>query len=468
VTPRRLPIRWRLTLWYAGLLAVTLALFGGVLYLMLRQQLYTSFDEQLLNQASLTLTSVRFVDGRPVLEPATGNLPEGEYFLRLLDAAGVPVFATGAPRVGVPLSEETVTAGLTGETTYSTARDDDGDALRVVSVPVVASAAEPGAVAGILQVGLDRNEIDEPLALFLSALVLATPLALLLAGGSGYLLAGRALAPVAAITKLAARIGARDLGSRLDLDLPDDELGRLARTFNAMLARIDDAFERQRRFTGDAAHELRTPLSLLQTRFDLALARRRTNDEYREALHEAQTDLARLTGLVNTLLTLARADSGQLPLDRSPFDLATTVAAVCEQYAPCATAAGVILHREDRPTPLAADEDRLLQVLVNLLDNALAHTPAGGTISVGCRCEAGMARLWVADSGDGIALEHLAHIFERFYRIDIGRTNARGGTGLGLAICQAIAQAHGGTIAVSSQVGTGTRVALSLPSAECS
>jgi heavy metal sensor kinase len=465
VISHRLPIRWRLTLWYAALLTVALALFGGALYLMLRQQLYSSFDEQLLNQAALTLTSVRFIDGQPVLAPAAGRLPEGEYFLRLLDATGKPIFATGAPLNGMPLRQEIIAAGLAGETRYSSARDEDGETLRIISVPVRESARDGGSVAGILQLGLDRNEIEEPLTLFLSALALATPLVLVVSAAAGYLLAGRALAPVTTITDLAARIGAGDLQTRLDLDLPDDELGRLARTFDAMLARIDDAFERQRRFTGDAAHELRTPLSLLQTRFDLALARRRTNDEYREAIQEAQTDLTRLTGLVNTLLTLARADSGQFSLDRSSFDLASTVAAVCDQYMPLAGAAGVTLRCDLHPTPLVADEDLLLQVLVNLLDNALAHTPAGGTIGVSCRCEAGTARLHIADSGEGIAPQHLARVFERFYRVDTGRARSRGGTGLGLAICQTIVQAHGGAIEVTSTPDTGTHVEVTLPAA---
>jgi heavy metal sensor kinase len=464
VTLRRLPVRWRLTLWYAALLALSMTLFGGLLYVVLRQELLNSFDEQLLNQAALTLAAVRVENGAPVIEPSVAGVADGEYFLRLLDVQGRVVFETGGNPEGVPLDQGVVTAALAGRTAYSAAQDEDGEILRIVSIPVRQSGAA-GDLAGVLQVGLDRNEIDEPLAGLLTALALAGPIVLLVAAAGGYLLAGRALAPVATITALAADIDAGDLGARLHLDLPDDELGRLACTFDAMLARIDDAFERQRRFTGDAAHELRTPLSLMRSQVDLALARPRSAAAYREALQGFDGDLVRMTTLVGTLLTLARSDAGQLALERAPFDLAETLQLVHEQYAPLTAEAGVALCVESTPSPLIADQDLLLQLLVNLIDNALAHTSAGGTIILGCRPRDGHVQLWIADTGEGIATEHQARIFDRFYRVDAGRTRARGGTGLGLAICKAIAEAHGGTIGLTSQVGSGTRVEVVIPKA---
>ena len=462
MTTRRLPVRWRLTIWYAALLALSMALFGGMLYVVLRQELYTSFDEQLLNQAALTLAAVRVEDGRPSFESSVAGITDGEYFLRLLDADGRVLFETGGNPVGVPLDQGVVNAALGGRTVYSAALDEDGETLRLISVSVRQGGAADD-VAGVLQVGLDRNEIDEPLAGLLGALTLAGPIVLLATAAGGYLLAGRALAPVATITDLAARIGAGDLRSRLNLDLPNDELGRLARTFDAMLARIDDAFERQRRFTGDAAHELRTPLSLMRGQVDLALARPRSAGEYREALQAFDGDIERMTALVGTLLTLARSDAGQLALERAPFDLAETVHLVLEQYAPVAEEAGVALRSEATSAPLVADEDLLVQLLVNLIDNALAHTPDGGNVTAGCRAENDQIRLWVADSGEGIAPEHLPRVSDRFYRVDAGRTRERGGTGLGLAICKAIAEVHGGTIGLTSRMGSGTRVELVLP-----
>lgn len=465
---RRLPARWRLTLWYAALLAATMTLFSGVLYVALREQLYRGLDEQLLNQAALSLAAVRVEadgDGNELfVESSVAGIPDGEYFLRLLDDQRRTIFETGGNPGGVPVDQAVIDAALAGRSEYSTALDEDGETLRLVSVPVRVPRADAGsAIAGVLQLGLDRNEIDEPLAGLLTALAVAGPVVLLAAAAGGYVLAGRVLAPVATITNLAARIGAGDLSARLQLDLPDDELGRLARTFDAMLARIDDAFERQRRFTGDAAHELRTPLSLMRGQVDLALARPRSAAAYREALQAFDGDLERMTALIGTLLTLARSDSGQLVPERAPFDLANTAHLVREQYAAVAADAGVALVQETAPTPLVADEDLLMQLLVNLVDNALAHTPAGGVITLGCRPRDGQALLWVADTGHGIAPEHLPRLFDRFYRVDTGRTRQRGGAGLGLAICEAIAEAHGGRISLTSTPGAGTRVDVVLP-----
>ena len=462
---RRLRVRWRLTLWYAALLAVAMLLFAGGLYLVLKQRLYAGFDEQLLNQATLTLASVRIRDGLPTMAPPTTSQADGEYFLRLLSADGRTVLAVRGNPSNIPLDAEVATAAAAGLTQFSAAADEDGDTLRIATVPVRRSGAG-GAVVGLLQVGLDRNEIDEPLHDFLQAFAVVGPLSLLLATGGGYLLASRALAPVASMTRLAAGINAGDLQARLGLDLPNDELGTLARTFDAMLGRIEDAFERQRRFTGDAAHELRTPLSLMRSQVDLALARPRAAEDYREALRGLDDDLQRLTDLVAALLTLARADSGTLIPDVLPFDLAITIALTLEQYASAAAAAHIDLRDETRPTPLVADEDLLVQVLVNLIDNALRHTAPGGTISAGCRGEHRQARLWIVDTGSGIAPEHQRRVFDRFYRIDAARGRNHGGTGLGLAISREIAEAHGGTIVLTSALGGGTRVELTLPTTD--
>jgi signal transduction histidine kinase len=172
--------------------------------------------------------------------------------------------------------------------------------------------------------------------------------------------------------------------------------------------------------------------------------------------------LERLTGLVGTLLALARSDAGQLPLDRAPVDLSTTIALIVEQYAESAEQAGVALTSDTVPTVTMVDEDLFIQVLVNLVDNALAHTPRGGTIVIGCR-RAEAVRLWVTDTGSGIAPRHQARVFDRFYRVDEGRSRVQGGNGLGLSITRAIVEAHGGTIALASTPGVGTQVEIVLP-----
>src|SRR5215204_311398 len=254
------------------------------------------------------------------------------------------------------------------------------------------------------------------------------------------------------ITDLAAGIDGDDLRARLNLELPDDELGRLARTFDGMLARIEDAFERQRRFTGDAAHELRTPLSLMRSQLDITRARRRTPEEYEAALTDLDDDLDRITGLAVNLLAIARSDEGRMFPERDPLDLANLVRVTTDQYAPIAQTAGIQLGVEADPTPCLADAGMIVQVLVNLLDNAVTHTPPGGTITVGCDTTGAAARIFVIDTGSGIPEEHVRRVFDRFYRVDFGRTRAMGGTGLGLAICRMIADAHGGAITLTSQV----------------
>ena len=472
---RRLPVRWRLTLWFTALLGITLVLVGSFVFIGLRTRLYASFDDQLLDQAELAHANITIQNGIPAF--GTSGQLSSEYFLRLFDRDGHVIVDTHPGLTEMPWDHAVLNRALAGKTEFSTlpvSGDPTSDPIdsgeegadhqvifRIVTEPVRDS--QDGTIVGALQYGLDRDDVDEPLAQLLVVFAVVSPLLLLAAAGGGYLLAGRALAPVSSITDLAARVGAQDLHTRLQLDLPDDELGRLAQTFDAMLARIEDSFERQRHFTADAAHELRTPLSLMRAQVDITLARSRSAAAYREALQGLDGDLQRMTSLVNTLLTLTRADTGRLVPDRSAFDLADTVALVLEQYTPVADEAGIDLRAEADPAPLEADEDLLVQVLVNLIDNALAHTACSGTVTVGCRSAAAEVQLWVSDTGRGIETGDQERVFDRFYRVDPGRARANGGTGLGLAICRAIVEAHSGTIALTSRVGQGTRVEVALP-----
>lgn len=456
-----IPIRWRLTLWYAILLGLALIMFGLGLYGILRVRLYQNLDEQLQSQVEVTQAAIEVIDGVPTLTTAGSVIQQDDRFVRLLSSNTSILLDNGEGFGGVPVDRDAVATAMSGETQYSLATVEEGDRLRILTVPVDVE----GTPVGVLQVGLKRDEIDELLAILLGTLAFAVPLVLLVAGVGGYLLAGRALRPVATITALASRIGGEDLGARLDLQLPDDELGRLASTFDGMLARIEDAFERQRRFTSDAAHELRTPLTLIRSQVDLALARSRSPDAYREALQGVDGDLERLTGLVSKLLMVARADTGRMVLEQSEFDLAETISHVLDQYTYGAAESGVVVNDESSPTLYNGDEDLVVQVLVNLVDNALRHTGEGGTVSVGCAYgdDRQDVRLWVQDSGVGIAPEHQQRIFDRFYRVDSGRTREFGGAGLGLAICKAIAEAHGGEISLTSEPDRGTRVELRLP-----
>jgi heavy metal sensor kinase len=280
----------------------------------------------------------------------------------------------------------------------------------------------------------------------------------------GWLLSGAVLHPVDRLTRTARSISAGVLDQRLRLQGPDDELHRLADAFDEMLDRLQQAFDRERQFTADAAHELRTPLTVLQGEIEVALRRPRSDEEYRRILHTLQEAVGRLSRLVADLLVLARAEAGAEILRRQEVAVAPLLRLVAESVQPKATAQQVTFTVH-APKDLATtvDQDRLFQALVNIVDNALAHTSAGGEIELGADTEGDGIRIWVADNGEGIPPEHLPHIFQRFYRADAHRSRDSGGSGLGLAITKWIVEAHGGRITVDSQPGQRTEFTLHFP-----
>lgn len=453
-------IRWRLTLWYSAFLLGTLLIAGLGIYSGLAHVLRENFADQVEQEAILAQAGVSLTNGSLALDAATlSHFDEHDRFVRLVTSDGTIVADTSDDDEHIPLPK--IDKHDPTDSTFET-HTIDGEPFGIATEPVISGDT----VAGLVQVGVSRSDVDETLRTVMLIFAVALPVLLAFAAVGGYLVSGRALAPVDDITAMAASIRPEDLGKRLDLDLPDDELGRLARTFDAMLQRIDTAFERQRQFTGDAAHELRTPLSLMQSQVELALARPRSRAEYQEALTGLHGDIDRLTSIVSVLLTLARADANKLPLVREPSDLSEIVQLVLDSYQPQAEQAGVALQNRSATTLVTIDDDLVVQLLVNLIDNALAHTPPGGTVSVGTTSATGQPCLWVEDTGSGIAPEHQEHIFERFYRADPGRSRGQGGTGLGLAFCKAIAEAHSGTLTVTSEPGHGARFELCLPPGE--
>ncbi|HEU4792316.1 MAG TPA: ATP-binding protein [Nitrolancea sp.] len=455
----RIPIRWRLTLWYAGLLALVIVLFSLTLYVGLRHMLNSALDDSLHQQAALVKSTIQVVDGKPSLPGSNGSDPtEGEHFVRLTDGSGQTVASASSIPDFVPHDRAGLARALSGRISLRWLPV-DGEQMRVLSEPVVSE----GQIIGALQVGTSGAEIAETLQFTVVLLVITGSLMLLAASAGGIWIAGRALQPVDRITGLAAEIEEMDLSRRINLNLPDDQIGRLARTFNGMLDRIEGAFRRQRQFTADASHELRTPLALMQNQIELALAQPRDPEEDRAVLEALAGDLDRLTRLTNALLLLARGDAKAIQLNHEAVDLPLVLGLVAEQYGPLAAEAGVTIRLDTKPAVLHADEDRVIQILVNLMDNALRHSPPGKQIVLGCRIEDQWAAFWVNDQGSGIAPEHLPHLGERFYRVEQDRDRARGGIGLGLSICKAIIAAHDGSIAITSTPGTGTSVMVRLP-----
>jgi heavy metal sensor kinase len=281
---------------------------------------------------------------------------------------------------------------------------------------------------------------------------------------SGRLIARKVLQPIETITREARTIEAQDLNRRLPVANPQDEIGQLVGVLNALLSRLEGAFAQMRQFSADAAHELRTPLAVLRCGMEVVTARARSVEEYQEALGASIEEVWRLSRVVDNLFTLARADAGSQEFTWAPVDLRELLHEVYEQAELMAEAKGlrVSLHT-DGEVLVQGDCLRLKQLFLNLVDNAVKYTSAGGSIHLAVEREAQWAKVVVEDSGIGIPPEALPHIFDRFYRVDQARSFSDTGGGLGLSICQWVAQTHDGKITVQSRVGSGSIFIVSLP-----
>jgi heavy metal sensor kinase len=457
-------IRLRLTLWYVLLLAIILASFSAGIYLTLRHSLYANLDDSIEARANDLLPLVQYGDGHPTLSAnvAAASPDLGEQFVRVYDGSGAVTFDTSGEAGVVPIDATAVREALGGKASVRSLKV-DGESFRAR----ITSIDKGGQITGALEVGRAAGDVVDTLATLLLVLAVAYPITLVAASFGGVFLASRALSPIDGLTRLARRITAEDLSQRLNMRLPDDEVGRLARTFDDMIARLEDAFRRQRQFTADASHELRTPLTAVKGQVEVALQKERSPEAYRQVLQAVNEEVERLIRLVGSLLTLARADAGQIPVAFETVNLGGVVAGAVEQVHPAASQRGVELKVVSSPAvTLQADEDLLLQLLLNLLDNAIKYTPAGGQVTVGWNVRGRQVELWIGDTGIGIADEHLPRLFDRFYRVDKARSRAEGGTGLGLSICRWIAEVHGGSISVESTPGQGSTFTIRLPTSQ--
>jgi len=309
-----------------------------------------------------------------------------------------------------------------------------------------------------------RRELIDQMRALREIFLLSLPVMLLMAGLAGYLLARRSLAPIAGMTAQAERISAENLDERLPVKNKSDELGKLARVFNDLLARIESSFDGMRRFTADASHELRTPLAIIRGEADVALSQDREPGEYRETLAIIQDEARLLSGVVEDILALARADAGQRRLELEEFYLNDLIEECVHSARALALNKNLSLDFESSgDIAFRGDEDLLRRMVINLLDNAIKYTPGGGSVSVKLWREDGLIKLRVTDNGIGISAEAAARVFERFYRVDKARSRAEGGSGLGLPIVKWIAEAHQGSVSLESAPEHGSSFIVSLP-----
>lgn len=451
----RLPIRARLTLVSAALMAVILAASGGFLYFRLRADLLEAVDAGLRSRAEALQANLERSDSG--LGEGGGLAEPGDAFAQVLGPDAEVVESSPGLGAGPTLMAADV-AGLEEPRFFE--RD-----VVTVEEPVPARLlAVPASDGRVLVVGASLDDQREALARLGILLAVGGPLALILASGVGWVVAGAALRPVERMRAEAAAISASEPGRRLPRSGTGDEVARLGETLNEMLGRLEQALQRERRFVDEASHELRTPLANLRTELDLALRRSRSVEELEAALRSAAEETDRLARLAEDLLVLARADRGRAPVRREPVDLGELVGGTVEAFAVRAAKAEVSIEtRVPHGLRASLDPLRIRQAMGNLLDNALRHTPPGGTVTVDVGHANGFVSLEVRDTGEGFPAAFLLSAFEPFTRPDASRSREDGGTGLGLAIVRAVAEAHGGAAEAENRPEGGASITLRIP-----
>ncbi len=483
---RHASTRVRLTAWYAALLVLVLLALGISVDALARNRLMTDVDHRLTSTAEdigsviarnlaswpFSTEAVRFEDIVPILGSFASRglviqitAPDGEVVRGSEYAPDEPLVSTAGEPSGEPRIVSTI---LTG------------DGARAVHYPLtVIDRAGDRWYIGAVIVAERLTTMHETLASLRQVLLVTSGLGLALAIVGGWVLAGRALRPVDRVTAAAATIAAGDgtatsLSSRLPVPPTDDELSRLSATFNAMLDRLQGSFQAQERFVGDASHELRTPLTAIRGNVDVLLRQSRLGGsgvdahDLTPALDDIRRESDRMHRLLDDLLLLARGDASgdgieSAPTRSEPVRL-DEIAAEAVRSAEALSSGQILELEAPRAVEVSGDADRLHQLVMILLDNAIRHTPPEGRIRVAVAATPdGDARIAVRDEGEGIAPEHVAHLFERFYRADGARGRSSGGTGLGLAIAAAIVKAHGGEITVTSAPDQGATFLVTLP-----
>ena len=449
-------IRTRLTLLFAILVAVVLLGAGAFVHIRFRQDIRRTVDAGLSGRAQSLLAGV---DDSGIQFGDEGNLLEPDQaFAQVVTPDGELIESSPGLNEHLLVPATTITQ-LRDATYFDVTVTTSGEAMES---RVLAAPSEEGP---IVIVGASLEEQNEAATRLTAALLLGGSGALMITTLIGWIVAGAALDPVERLRAEAAEISADQPGLRLRVPDTDDELARLGTTLNEMLARLEQAIEHERRFVDDASHELRTPLGILKTELELALRKARSPEELEAALRSAAEESDRLNSLAEVLLVLARSDRGRLPVRREEIDALELVNEVTARFEPISQARDISIEiRGDTPTRANADPARLRQALSNLIDNALRHSPRGGSVVV--RVDANDERLLIsiADDGSGFPTDFIDRAFEPFTRVDASRGRSGGGAGLGLAIVKAVAESHGGSSVASNRPEGGAVVSIEVPS----
>jgi two-component system heavy metal sensor histidine kinase CusS len=459
-------LAFRLTAWYV-LAALALVVFATAsLYFLLVTELQKSTDLFLADKVNVLRTMLRERPDdsdalREEIELESAARRYQQFYIRLLDERNVPLLTTPG------MAEQLDLSHLTAQTQGRPERAEEmkGKNGRLFFVTSAAAAVGGSAQTDTVQIAIDVSQQEELLARYRHRgwVILLGTLAIFPL--VGYQIARHGIRPVREVAMTARHISSTNLHERIQPEGYPSELASLADTFNKMLDGLEESFERISRFSADIAHDLRTPVNNIRGEAEVALARARTVDEYREVLGSCLEEAVRLSDLIGDLLFLARAESPLAHLHRESINVGDLLSGIREYYEAPAADRGVALSTVVPDEPLIAQLDRtLLQRAVgNLVSNALAHTPSGKSVVLGAFVEPAAVRIEVSDAGVGIPPEALPRVFDRFFRVDESRTQASGGTGLGLAIVHSIVLLHGGNVEITSKVGQGTQVTLRVP-----
>jgi two-component system heavy metal sensor histidine kinase CusS len=465
--PLRLSLATRLTLWYAGTAFVIAFLAIGALYIVLERSLERETDVSLMD---------RLQDFKLVLRNAT-DMSSQDLQDELTEEASIrrvtPIYYRVIDDDGSLQGEsagfqDVVDSHLFPKPVISdnppiiavTSRS--GVPLRITSLYVV----EPGegGKRHVVQAAMNVSWNEKLLVTYRQRLWMALACVLVASVAGGYQIARRGMRPIREITLTARSVGSAEMGARIDASQMPAEVASVAVEFNAMLDRLKTFFERLERFSADIAHELRTPVNNIRSATQIALSRPRSQAEYRDIIENISEELDRLIRIIESLLFLARAEDPRHQIRPEPLNLTHELEIVRDFYEIAASEAGVMLAVES-PAIVEGKVDRTLfqRAVGNLIQNAIVHTPRGGHITLRALRENGQVIVDVTDTGCGVDARHLPHLFDRLYRVDADRSSRLGGAGLGLAIVKSIAQSHGGSVAIKSELGKGTCVTLQFP-----
>jgi len=456
-------IKFRLVVWYAGWLTLLYVVFGLFVFLSLNHYLRGSLREALARRtrqvADLVQRSPR--DWELLDQEIRSHFaPEINNRFTRVSVNGIRRYMSGPPAdLGYDPGIVPPVPSTKGEESFIRHVLPDGQALLIV---VLARQSQGDGL--VVEEGSSERPIVNTLRAWLAILLTGAGFLILLAVIGGYALVQRALRPVDRIIGTAERISSHNLSERLPVPESRDELQRLSTALNRMIRRLDDAFQYTQRFLADASHELRTPLTIMQAELEAIVDRTGAHPEIRNISGSALEEVERLRKIVEGLFALSRLDAGEAMERSSPFDLGELAASTTEQMKLLAEDGGIVIACEFSPNVvIEGDRARLKQVLVNLLDNAIKYSSAGGQVTVRVRQSNNHAVLEVCDRGIGIPAEAQKHLFERFFRVDKARSRELGGAGLGLSIVKSICTAHGGAVKVRSKEGEGTQFTVEIP-----